>query len=174
MAGTNLSDDNVHDERPIIEKDIHMEKETGQDIVRDNKEKETSVDGAANLPQKETDDIEDESNDSKIIKADLLKEDDVVNKSQNKDLDPQLEEKDHLDSKNKSKEESNEDTKIIDTEKELKDPKVEAVNDGCEKMEKSSNNINELNSNSFNETEAKLDKIENDVVTTSQKEIKDI
>merc|ERR1712227_393831 len=174
MAAPNLSDDNVHDETPIIEKDSLMEKETGQDMVKDNDTKnETSVDDAADLPQKETDNIKDESNDSKLIDADLLKEDDVLNKSQNKDLEPQLEEKDHLDSKNKGKEESNEDTKIIDTVKELKDTKVEVVNDGCEKMEKSSNNINELDSNSFNETEAKLDKIENEVADIAE-EIKDI
>merc|ERR1712227_975988 len=165
MAAPNLSDDNVHGETPIIEKDTLMEKETCQDMVKDN--------DAANLPQKETDNIRNESNDSKLIEADLLKEDDVVNTSQNKDFGPQLEEKDHIDSKNKSKEESNEDTKIIDTVKELKDTKVEAVNDGCEKMEKSSNNINELDSNSFNETEAKLDKIENEVADIAE-EIKDI
>merc|ERR1712029_728283 len=83
MAAPNLSDDNVHDETPIIEKDTLMEKEN-------NKKNETSVDDAAYLPQKETVDIKDESNDSKLIEADLLKEDDVVNKSQNKDLEPQL------------------------------------------------------------------------------------
>merc|ERR1712029_133486 len=118
MAAPNLSDDNVHNETPIIEKDILIEKDN-------NKKNETSVDDAAYLPQKETVDIKDESNDSKLIEADLLKEDDVVNKSQNKDLEPQLEEKDHLDS------------------------------------------------NSFNETEAKLDKIENEVADISE-EIKDI
>merc|ERR1712029_123761 len=166
MAAPNLSDNNVHNETPIIEKDILIEKDN-------NKKNETSVDDAAYLPQKETVDIKDESNDSKLIEADFLKEDDVVNKSQNKDFEPQLEEKDHIDSKNKSKEESNEDTKIIDTGKELKDTKVEAVNDGCEKMEKSSNDINELDSNSFNETEAKLDKIENEVADIAE-EIKDI
>merc|ERR1712029_286803 len=53
------------------------------------------------------------------------------------------------------------------------DTKVEAANDGCEKMEKSSNYINELDSNSFNETEAKLDKIENEVADIAE-EIKDI
>merc|ERR1712029_343863 len=98
-------------------------------MVKDNNTKnEISVDDAADLPQKGTDNI---------------------------------------------KEESNEDTKIIDTVKEPKDTKVEVVNDGCEKMEKSSNNISELDSNSFNETEAKLDKIENEVADIAE-EIKDI
>merc|ERR1719232_1845364 len=89
MAAPNLSDDNVHDETPIIEKDIPMEKETCQDMVKDNDTKnKTSVDDAEDLPQKETDNIKEESNDSKLIDADLLKEDDVLNKSQNKDLEP--------------------------------------------------------------------------------------
>merc|ERR1712029_898124 len=37
MAAPNLSDDNVHDETPIIEKDSLMEKETGQGMVKDTK-----------------------------------------------------------------------------------------------------------------------------------------